>query len=433
MLLRYVKRFLRNDRRGSYFFASCNCRIFQMNLNMNPYFYISFLLILVFSCSTKTHTEAPNITYLEQETPDSIPQVFGKDIMSVQGRLDMGFTISPDGKSIAFGVVDELNPEETCIYLMNYINGKWTSPDKSFLPDNINTFFPMFSPSGSELYFVKLTGESSTDLWGAKYLEDKAIEPRPLDSIFNSISREAGHSKSKDGVFYFTSNRDDQYQCCGDVYYAQLESGKYSQVRKSDVLSSNGDEESLFLSPDGDYIIIQSWKMESTSKHDLYISYRTKEGSWTTPDRLNVLINSEEIEQRPFVSPDNKFLFFSRTSVMKKDGQEVFDSDIYWVSTKSVFCPYIYNTRIEASIRYNEEFELNLPKDIFKDVDDEQLSFQLTLENNSEIPEWMEFDNSRLILSGIWNTKEALMFKLTATDISGNSGKFIFEIESKSN
>lgn len=404
-----------------------------MTLNMNQYFFIFLLLILTYSCSTKKHTEAPNISYLEQETPDSIPQIFGKDIVSVKSRFDMGFTISPDGKSMAFGVAYDSNPEETCIYLMNYINGKWTSPDKSFLPNNINTFFPMFSPSGNELYFAKSIDESPTDLWVAEYIDKKAINPQPLDSIFNSKSREAGHSKSKDGSFYFTSNRDDRNQCCGDIYYAQLESGEYSRIQKSDVLSSEADEESLFLSPDENYIIVQAWKYESESKHDLYISYRTKKGAWTVPKRLNSHINGKEIEQRPFVSPDNKFLFFSRMSITRNNEQDVYDSDIYWVSTKSVFSPYVYNTQIEASIRYNEAFELNLPKDLFKDVDDEKLSFQLTLENNSAIPEWLEFDQEQLILSGIWNTKETLTFKLTATDISGNSEEFIFELDSKSN
>ncbi len=76
---------------------------------------------------------------------------------------------------------------------------------------------------------------------------------------------------------------------------------------------------------------------------------------------------------------------------------------------------------------------MNLPKDIFKDVDDDKLSFQLTLENNSEIPEWMEFENDQLTISGLWNTNEALMLKLTATDFSGNSQEHIFELEGPGN
>ena len=82
-------------------------------------------------------------------------------------------------------------------------------------------------------------------------------------------------------------------------------------------------------------------------------------------------------------------------------------------------------------MKYSEEFEVELPKDIFKDVDNKKLTFKLSLEDDSEIPEWIRFDAKGLSLSGKWNTKEALNLKLTATDISGNSGEFIFELESK--
>ncbi len=189
----------------------------------------------------------------------------------------------------------------------------------------------------------------------------------------------------------------------------------------------------MFLSPDERYIIIQAWKSEFESKHDLYISYRAKEGSWTVPKRLPPRINSKEIEQRPFVSADNKFLFFSRTSVTHENEGDIYESDVYWVSTKSVFCPFVYNSRIEASVKYTEEFELDLPNDIFKDVDDKKLVFQIALEDDSEIPEWIEFDPDQLVLSGKWNSKEALTLKLTATDISGNTGEFKFELKEKNN
>jgi hypothetical protein len=398
---------------------------------MNRFLLILLLGVFLNSCSTKRHSDQQTVVYFDKVMPDSIPMVFGKGIVSVEGRFDMGFTLSGDGKSMAFGVAHESNAEETCIYLMNYVNGQWTSPDKSFLPDNMNTFFPMFSPTGDELYFAKAVGDSETDLWLAQYHENKAIAPQPLDSTINSLSREAGHSKSNNGMFYFTSNRDDQNQCCGDIYYTQLESNGQSQIQKSTILSSEADEESLFLSPEGDYIIVQAWKYDSESKHDLYISYRTKEGQWTVPELLNSLINSKEIEQRPFVSPDNGFLFFSRMSIEQKNEQDVYDSDIYWVSTKSVFAPFAYNPIFDFSIANNQEFELNLSQDIFKDIDDERLSFRLTFENDSAIPDSMEFDDQKLILRGQWNIENALTFKLTATDPSGNSGDFIFTLESK--
>ncbi|WP_282163012.1 hypothetical protein [Ulvibacterium marinum] len=394
---------------------------------------VPLILLLLFSCTTKKNHEDQRFKYLGQETPDTIPRVFGEGIVSVKGRFDMGLTISPDGKSIAFGVAHESDPEETCIYLMNYVDGKWSSPDKSFLPENSNTFFPMFGPTGKELYFAKSVNNSETDLWVAQFLDNKAINPKPLDSIINSESREAGHGKSKNGTLYFTSNRDDQNQCCGDIYRSELEPKGYVTIQKVDGLNSNSDEESLFLSPNEDYIIIQAWKNEFESKHDLYISYRTKNGLWTIPDRLNPNINGKEIEQRPFVSPDNRFLFFSRMHITQEDGQYIYDSDIYWVSSKSVFKPYPYNTEIKVRVSRNEKFEINFPHDLFKDIDDSKLLYEVSMENDSELPEWIKFDSSSLSLNGVWKSKVPLTIKVIATDSSENSGAFKIKLGEKDN
>ncbi|WP_299529171.1 putative Ig domain-containing protein [Ulvibacterium sp.] len=392
---------------------------------------VPLILLLLFSCAGKNDPENSSPNYLGQKNPDTIPQIFGEGVVSVKGRFDMGFAISPDGRSMAFGTAHESNPEETCIYLMNYVDGKWSSPDRSFLPDNSNTFFPMFSPTGDKFYFAKSTDSSETDLWVAQYKNHKLIDPRPMDSIVNSRSREAGHGISKSGTLYFTSNRDDQNECCGDIYRSELEPEGYVKIQKVDVLNSNSDEESLFLSPNEDYILIQAWKNEFGSKHDLYISYRTKDGLWTTPERMDSTINSKEIEQRPFVLPDNRFLFFSRMHITQENGQEIYDSDIYWVSTKSVFTPYPYNTEIETRVSYDEAFEVNFPPDLFKDIDDQALSYQVAMADGSELPKWIEFDPHDLSLKGVWKSKIPLTIKVTATDSSGNSGEFKIKLGEK--
>jgi hypothetical protein len=402
-----------------------------MNLSLKSSF-LAFAILLC-ACSIKKTEETLGIKYLGEKTPDSIPLIFGKGIVSVSGRFDMGFSISPNGKSMAFGVAHETEPEKTCIYLLKYLNEQWTEPSNSFLADNMNTFFPMFAPSGKEIYFAKSIDNSETDLWVATLTNEGAIAPRPLDTIINSKSREAGHGVSRNGTFYFTSNRNDQNQCCGDIYFTRFDSGVYNKVKKSEVLSSGADEESLFLSPNEDYIILQAWKNEFESKHDLFISYLTKKGAWTSPKRLNSNINGKEIEQRPFVSPDNKFLFFSRMSITRENDQDVYESDIYWVSTKSVFSPYVYNTEFEYTVKYNEDFELKLPSDIFKDIDDKYLTINLSLEDGSAIPDWLNYNPEDLSLKGKWSTQETVKLKLTATDSARNTANFNFELSDENN
>ncbi len=383
-------------------------------------YYLPILLLLFFSCRAQEKSENQKIYYLSQDPPSNIPEIFGAGIISVKGRFETGLTISPDGKSIAFGVYHESKPEETCMYLTNYLNRKWTTPTNTFLPDNVNTFYPMFGPFGNTLYFVKSKEGSETDLWSATYVNNTAINPQPLDFIFNSNSREAGHGKSKNGSFYFTSNRDDQHQCCGDIYHSEPEKGNYTKIQKVSELSSSADEESLFLSPMGDYIIIQAWQYESESKHDLFISYLTKTESWTIPERLDSEVNSLEIEQRPFISSDNQYLFFSRISMLPEHGSDDYESDIYWVSTASVFKPFPYHPIPVKHLEYNESFQIQLPEDIFKDVDNNIISYKLSLNNSLDLPEWIRFDEKKLLLIGSWRTKEPAILKITAIDDYGN-------------
>ncbi|MEO0527458.1 MAG: putative Ig domain-containing protein [Bacteroidota bacterium] len=389
------------------------------------------IAVLITACNGAPISSEMGIDYPGKENPGEIPIIFGEGIVSKKNRFEMGLTISPNGKSMAFGIAHESKAEETCIYLMNYINKGWTDPDKTFLPDNVNTFFPMFGPLGKELYFVKSVNGLETDLWVAKYENYKATSPIPLDTIFNSRSREAGHGKSNDGTFYFTSNRDDQHQCCGDIYYAGLGPNGYKNVQKVPNVNSTADEESLYVGPKGDYLIIQSWKNEYGTKHDLYISYKNKNGSWSVPERLNDHINSSEIEQRPFVSPENKFLFFSRMSVTQMNGEDMYESDIYWVSTASIFGPYLYNTMIKYEPTYNEPFKIDLPKDLFKDIDDVALTYKASLASGTELPEWIQFDPSNFSLTGKWNSREDVKIKIVATDSFGNEGVFTLTLNEK--
>jgi len=388
---------------------------------------VKLLIIILLSMISCTRKPYLAINYFNQKEPGTLPEIFAPGIISEKGRFEMGLTISPSGKSIAFGVAYEKNIEENCIYLSNFSKGKWSSPNKAVIPNNINTFFPMFGPDGSELFFAKSINNFETDIWVGKYTNNKAVRLQPLDSTFASVAREAGHGKSVKGSIYFTSNRDDKHQCCGDIFRSEIDGREnYSSPAKVKELNTDADEESLFLSLNEDYIIIQAWKDEFQSKHDLYLSYRSKSGKWTLPQRLDTLINTRAIEQIPFVPPDSKYLFFSRTTVSHENKQEAYESDIYWVSNKSIFKPYAYNVPSRIEVTYDKPFSIQFPRDIFRDVDNIKLSYKVTLADSSELPEWINFNSRTLVLTGEWKDKELNSIYISATD--ENENESIIEI-----
>ncbi|MFY0594350.1 putative Ig domain-containing protein [Roseivirga sp.] len=391
--------------------------------------YASIFLLVVF-CACNNVQESNNASpyHLDQELPSDIPTVFGAGTISIKGRFDMGFAISPNGENIAFGVAHDADPNQTQIYLMSFSDGKWSKPNTQFLPDNRNTFFPMFSPQGDQFYFAKSVDNMPNDLWVADFKNNTISNPRKLDSLINSKTREAGHGKATSGAFYFTSNRNLDYACCGDIYKAEKDNQGQLNISLVEEINTQSDEESIFLSPDEDYMIIQSWQNEYRGKHDLYITYREKSGNWTVPIRLNENINGGEIEQRPFVSPGNKHLFFSRMSITQENGQDMFESDLYWVSAKTVFAPFVYNPKTPPKMTLNERFEWKIPSDLFKDIDDEILSLELSPKDASVLPEWLKFNKDEVSINGVWQSDQPLELTIKATDSAGNSNHFDFTL-----
>ncbi|TSA27011.1 MAG: hypothetical protein D4R67_06875 [Bacteroidetes bacterium] len=72
-----------------------------------------------------------------------------------------------------------------------------------------------------------------------------------------------------------------------------------------------------FISPDEKFMLFDF-------KGDIYISYREDDG-WGEPQKLNGSIDTEFPETCPTLSPDGKYLFFSRYNEPNNA------SNIYWV------------------------------------------------------------------------------------------------------
>lgn len=79
-----------------------------------------------------------------------------------------------------------------------------------------------------------------------------------------------------------------------------------------------------FISPDEDSILFNG-------KGDIYIAFKKVDGKWTEPIKLGNQINTiENDETCPSLSPDGKYIFFSRYN--DKNGK----SDIYWVHSNVI-------------------------------------------------------------------------------------------------
>ena len=383
-----------------------------------------FLLIGLFGCKTESKT----VIYYGQIAPDSVPKIFAPNEVSLKGRLEQGFSISPDNQEILFGVIgnhDTLN----CIYMTSIINDRLTKPIKPEFIDNDSVFFPMFSPDHKTITFTKRNANSmQTDIWYCEKKNDSWSKPKRYPSQINSQYREGSSCLMLNNTLYFTSNRDTLYGCCGDIYRSKFIDDKYDSVERLDNINSIFDEEGVFISPREDFIIIQSWKADYKTKHDLYISYQTKNNTWTNLERLDSSINTIDLEQRPFVTFDNKYLFFNRFAL--DSNFNAVESDIYWVSTKKIFKPFVYNSMPDTSVRLGHDFNIQIPLDLFKDIDNAILEYSIDLDKNMNT-DWLHVDNKKRIVSGFPNQIGDYKITINATDKNGNHSSEFFNLTIK--
>ncbi|QQT31962.1 hypothetical protein I6I99_05170 [Sphingobacterium multivorum] len=218
-----------------------------------------------------------------------------------------------------------------------------------------------------------------------------------------------------DGTIYFSSNRNcEGKENChnADLFYSKLVGNAHPSADIIPEFASPNDEKSVFISPKEDYIIFCRYTNDE-SKVDLYISYRDIHNNWIVPQIVHSTINSKDWDRRPFVTIDNKFLFFTRLQIGESG---VTESDIYWVNTSKLFKPFVYNSLSDTTVQIGKKFEISVPKNYFKDIDDERLVYSI----NQNQFNWLHFDREQMKLSGLPTVEGDFELTFSARDRYSN-------------
>ncbi|MFZ7132864.1 MAG: hypothetical protein ACOWWR_10940 [Eubacteriales bacterium] len=352
--------------------------------------FLPFLFILLLiGCRPSTKSTE----YFGQTNLDTIPVIFAPELISIEGRLEHGLSFSPDSRELAFGI---LNKDDFSgkIYYSKKVDDNWTEPIVFEPLKNESVYLPYFSPDGKSILYAQSRPDTNnvfTDIWILKKNNGYWIQPEKMDSPISTLTRESSACMTLDNTIYFSSNRDGNG--LADLYFSPIENGEYLDAERIDSICTVRDEESIFVAPDKNYIIFSRYATNENGP-DLFISYQDSKRNWTKPCLLDSTINTSNWERRPFVSIDNKFLFFTR---MTFNQTGIAESDIYWVSTQKVFKPYVCNSLPDITVKVGKSFEVSIPADYFKDIDDKQLNLSI---NHYDL-DWLEFDNKSMKLSGL--------------------------------
>jgi Tol biopolymer transport system component len=87
-----------------------------------------------------------------------------------------------------------------------------------------------------------------------------------------------------------------------------------------------------FIAPDESYLLFDAQKENGYGDADIYISFKQKDGTWGNGINLGDKINTDAWEASASITPDGKYLFFSR-NVGSDDYENV---DIFWVDAQII-------------------------------------------------------------------------------------------------
>lgn len=339
------------------------------------------------SCNTNTLT----VDYFGQTEPGTTPEIFAKDIISIKGRFEHGISFTPDSRELAFGIFNKDDFSGT-IYYSKKNESNWNTPEVFEPLKAESAYLPYFSPEGKSMLYTQSRPDTAnylTDIWILKKNNDYWGQLEKVKSPISTLTRESTACMSKNSTIYFSSNRDGNG--LADLFCSSLENGEYRNAERLDSICSVRDEESIFIAPDEKYIIFSRYATNENGP-DLFISYRDFSGNWILPELLDSSINTTDMERRPFVSIDNKFLFFTKQIF---DDKGYAESDIYWVNTQKVFKPFVFKPVSAKTIKIGKEIKLSIPTDYFKDIDNEILEIKL----KNEKFDWAKFDKEKMTLT----------------------------------
>lgn len=294
---------------------------------------ISALVCASISMSAQTSKPSPVLKgdYLGQTPPGDTPVVFAPGIISTLNSVEHGFpSFSPDGDEVFWQTNRFLDGGEKRTVLgmsMRRIHGEWTAPRISPYDGG-----PVVSPDGKRLYFLPVGAEKLGDKNGPYYVEKTGqgwSEPKCLGLLarFPELKYIYNQSIALNGTLYFIGHAPGlESKNKFGIYRAKLIHGEYAkpELLPSRINAPGALNWTPFIAPDESYLLFSSDRINA--QQGLFLSFRQPDGSWTEAVSLGAAINTRWGARFPAVSPDGKYLFFTRWVSDE-------DEDVFWVSS----------------------------------------------------------------------------------------------------
>jgi Tol biopolymer transport system component len=256
--------------------------------------------------------------YLGQTPPGSVAQVFAPGLISDirPHTWESNGTFSADGKTFCFA-------RGRGVFITENLDQGWTVPKRITSVPEV-PWAPYLSSDAHTIYFMY-----NRNLYHCKRTANGWAKLQKLGPPLSSSEAEWGFSLAADNSFYLASTRKGG-RGSGDVWYIPFVDNTWSQAINIPVINTRYSDGAPGIAPDESFLVFNSVR-PGCQRADLYLSLRQSDGTWTTPKNLGPRVNSTYLDICPLISPDKKYLFFTRSNGFDPRKHS---ADIYWVALK---------------------------------------------------------------------------------------------------
>jgi outer membrane protein OmpA-like peptidoglycan-associated protein len=225
-------------------------------------------------------------------------------------------------------------PQEDLAY-SEWKNGAWTKAQilgPQINDPSTNEGAHTISPTGKYLLYTKCNtpdGQGSCDIFISKRNGDDWNEPKNIGPPINSPGYETQPSISGDGrdLYFVRGTRDKGL----DIYVSHLNdtTGWSTPLSIGDVINTGGDEERPFIHPDNRTLYFASNGHPGLGLHDIFMSKKDENGNWSKPVNLGYPINTKGDEMGLSLSADGKTAYYSSDKSGGQGASDIYKFELY--------------------------------------------------------------------------------------------------------
>jgi outer membrane protein OmpA-like peptidoglycan-associated protein/tetratricopeptide (TPR) repeat protein len=190
-----------------------------------------------------------------------------------------------------------------------------------FAPQNLGSginsaeseYFPSLSIDGTELIFTRRLNDRNEDFFTSKWKDGKWNTATPIEGKINTPQSEAAQTVSADGQWMiFTANGRPESYGNYDLYFSQYTPWGWSdEFNLGGMVNSDQWDSQPCLSPDKKDLYFASRRFGGFGGSDIYVCHLKPNGRWSEPENMGASINTPGDDQCPFIHADNQTLYFT--------------------------------------------------------------------------------------------------------------------------